>query len=92
MSAPNGIIRTTVDVESSVAKSGGLKCGFDIVVRDDIRVAHGDMDTVGKEFRVLGQSIVGGGRKRERIDEFMRIGRTTKMFDDEGDELLEHVC
>ncbi len=92
MSVYNGIIRTTVDVEFSVIKSGGLKCRLDIVVRDDIRVAHSDMDTVGKEFHVLGQSIVGGGRKRERIDEFMRIGRTPKMFDGEGGELLEHVC
>ncbi len=81
-----------MDVESSGAKSGGLKCGFDSVVRDDLRVAHDDMDTVGKEFHVLGQSTAEEGRKRERIDEFMRIGRTAKMFDDEGVELLEHVC
>jgi hypothetical protein len=69
-----------------------VKCGFDIVVRNDFRVAQDDVDTVRKEFLVLGQSIVEGGRKRERIDEFTRIGRIMKMFDDEDAELMEHVC
>ena len=32
------------------------------------------------------------GRKRERVDKFMRIGRTTKMCDNEVVELLEHIC
>jgi len=50
------------------------------------------VDTVGKDFLVLVQRITKVRRKRERIDEIMRIGRTAEMFDDEGVELLEHVC